>query len=187
MTPPALSSSAGRTSMVSRTGSGGGARAGRHFHTQRGDTDSHRQHGDPDGRRRPGIAGPSARATSPLEPNRDLPRVSTRPPIRPQFTRDVARGLPALLRCPSPGTCRTMRSSAGGVSGFTVVSAGGSLLMIAVMRLAWLSPANARLPSHHLVENRTQRPDVRPRVRRLALQLLGRHVRQRADDRPLAG
>ena len=39
----------------------------------------------------------------------------------------------------------------------------------------------------HLVEHRAQREDVGARVRRLPLELLGRHVLERADDRALLG
>ena len=40
----------------------------------------------------------------------------------------------------------TTRTSAGGVSGAAVPSAGGSACMIAPIRLAWLLPAKARVP-----------------------------------------
>ena len=41
---------------------------------------------------------------------------------------------------------RTRRSSPGGASGDTCETAGGSLLMIAEISVAWLRPSNARRP-----------------------------------------
>ena len=55
------------------------------------------------------------------------------------------------------------------------------------MMLAWLPPSNARSPVRHLVEDGAEREDIGARVERPALELLGRHVLQRADDRALGG
>ena len=47
-------------------------------------------------------------------------------------------------------------------------------------------PRERPLARQHLVEDRAQRPEVGPRVGRLPLDLLRRHVLQRADDGPFA-
>ena len=79
----------------------------------------------------------------------------------------------------------TTRSSAGGDMGCTDEIGGGSADMIAVISDAWLA-AGKRLPSRrHLVQHRAERKDVRPPVGFLALELLGRHVLERPEDRAL--
>jgi hypothetical protein len=58
---------------------------------------------------------------------------------------------------------------------------------------SWPDQARLRLavedapPRRHLVEERTEREDVGPRVGLGALELLGRHVLERAQDRPRGG
>ncbi len=66
----------------------------------------------------------------------------------------------------------TTCSSAGGVSGCKVESAAGSACIIAPMRLDLALRRERARARHHLVEDRAQRPQVRPRVGFLALQLL---------------
>ena len=55
--------------------------------------------------------------------------------------------------------------------------------MIDEMSEAWRRAGERFLAGRHLVEHRAEREDVRPRVARLALELLGRHVLDGAEDR----
>ena len=55
------------------------------------------------------------------------------------------------------------------------------------MMLAGVLPLNGRAPADHLVDNGAERPDVAPRVGFLALDLLRRHVRHGAQNRPVRG
>ena len=64
-------------------------------------------------------------------------------------------------------------------------SAAARRCMIAEISDAWLAPANAFLPGRHLVEHGAEREDVGARVGLLALELLGRHVLERPEDRAL--
>ena len=62
---------------------------------------------------------------------------------------------------------------------------GGVSFRIAPITLAGVSPVNGRVPGHHLVDDRAERPDVAARVGLLALHLLRRHVLHGAQNRPL--
>ena len=77
----------------------------------------------------------------------------------------------------------TMRSSEAGIIGWIDEIGGGSEFMIEPIRLAWLLPGERLLPGHHLVEHAAEREDVGARVGLAALELLGRHVLERAEDR----
>ncbi len=68
----------------------------------------------------------------------------------------------------------------------TADTAGGSPERIAEIRPAWLEALEGLPARGHLVERRTQSEDVRAGVGRLSLDLFGRHVRERPDDRPLS-
>jgi len=68
--------------------------------------------------------------------------------------------------------------------GASVEMGGGSAPRMAAARLAWLLPAKALWP-RHLVEHRAEGEDVGSGVGLLALELLGGHVLERPQDRPL--
>ncbi len=78
---------------------------------------------------------------------------------------------------------RTTRSSAAGTPAATREIGAGSSFMIDEISDAWLAPENAFLPGRHLVEHRAEGEDVGARVGLLALELLGRHVLERPEDR----
>ena len=73
----------------------------------------------------------------------------------------------------------------GGVIGAIAEIGAGSVLMIAEISDAWLCPENAFLARRHLVEHHAEGEDVRPRIRFFAFQLLGSHVLEGPEDRPL--
>ena len=70
-----------------------------------------------------------------------------------------------------------MRSRSGGRSARTLRGGGGGSRRIAELISTADAPPNGRLPGRELVEHDAEREQVGPRVRRLAAQLLGRHVR----------
>ena len=77
-----------------------------------------------------------------------------------------------------------MRSSPGGMRRCSVVSEGGSSLRIAQQGRARLA-FEGRAPRQHLEQHRAERKDVGACVGFEALDLLGRHVLKRAENRPL--
>ena len=90
-----------------------------------------------------------------------------------------ASGLPD----PSRDTSRTTRSRAGGAHRLERRDRRRLLLHDRRDQRRLARSRNAFLPGRHLVEHRAEREDVRPRVGLLALELLRRHVLERAEDR----
>ena len=74
-----------------------------------------------------------------------------------------------------------------GVVGCSDDTDGGWRSRIDAIRLACVLPSNAFSPGEHLVQHRAEREDVGARVRLAALELLGRHVLERAEDRAMTG
>src|SRR5215471_11201214 len=81
--------------------------------------------------------------------------------------------------------CRMMRSTPAGAPVVASAKAGASAVMIAEITLAALSPPKAA--GEHFVEHQPEREDVGARIGGFALQLLRRHVLQRALDGAVGG
>ena len=101
-----------------------------------------------------------------------------------QLVGHVVRGVPAVVGMLGEALRRPRGRARAASAAAAVASAGGSAFMMLPMRLTWLVALERPPARHHLVEDRAERPQVRPRVGLLPLQLLRRHVLQRAEDRP---
>ncbi len=82
---------------------------------------------------------------------------------------------------------RTSRSRPGGVSGWSPLMGSGSRSRMAAITLACDSPANGRRPVAISYTIAAEGEDVRPGVDGAPFELLGRHVRNGADEHALAG
>ena len=80
-----------------------------------------------------------------------------------------------------------MRSSAGGTSGWSEDSGGGSVCSTAPITVRGRRPLECSPPRGHLVDDRAEGEDVTSRVGLVTGELFGRHVRKRAEHRARGG
>jgi hypothetical protein len=88
---------------------------------------------------------------------------------------------------PWGGTGRDAEAEGGGAPDGGSPTGGGSRSRIAAISDACERPSNAPAPGEQFVEHAAERPDVAARVGLAALELLGRHVLERAEQRALGG
>ena len=126
---------------------------------------------------------PATRCSETNRRNRPDSRAErTAPAIASQFIEEFGRGRPSIIRIfrqASHDDCSTPFGTDGTSSRIDA----GSLAMMAVIRLAPLRPFERRPATEHLVKHATEGKQIRACVRWQTLELLGRHVVQRADDR----
>ena len=119
------------------------------------------------------------------DPGQPGPRAALGDPLRARPRRRARSA--SGRRGPSPGTCAPRGRAPAATCAWTLEIGGGCDETIAAIRLVRVLPSKARASRGHLVEHGAQREDVGARVGRLPLELLGRHVLERADDRALLG
>ena len=113
-----------------------------------------------------------------------------RDPLSSLLHRSAAARSAALCQRSSGSLARhflTTRSRLAGTPPRSDDSGCGSWVRMAAMRLARLRPSNGGAARGHLVENHPQREDVRACIRVAPLDLLRRHIRDRAEHRALLG
>ena len=104
----------------------------------------------------------------------------------PGNSRRFAATSPALCQRSSGSFASALRitsSSHAGATGCASEIGAGCRSMMAAIVLAGVAPLNARAPGQHFVEHAAEREDVGAVVGLLALDLLRRHVVERAEDR----
>ena len=129
---------------------------------------------------------PRARAvvveTIPGSPAREPPSA-----IHCELRRDVARALPAVVGVLLQALAHHVVERRRRTCAWTLEIGGGCADTIAAIRLVRRLALEGAASRGHLVEHGAEREDVGARVGRLPLELLGRHVLERADDRALLG